>query len=325
MPGAPKAVTPRAAFPVSAPRSERIPLGRHSKPSRIRLPHGAPIAAAPTLATVVAAFFMSQQMPANAAVAEVTPNPNHSASLDAVYSPDASSATGATSLSSSQLMLATRTVMMSDMQRAYQAAWHEKQEKASTSLPRWYTVQPGDSLSSIAQHFYDNSAAWPVLYWHNHSRIHWANDITAGQVLRIPAEPAEIPAAPSQLGPSVPTVTTHHAARHASSAPVVAQSTPTQQAPDPVPVTTTTSGSLGVIPGGAFGECVVQRESGGNPQVMNSSGHYGLFQFSFSTWVGYGGNPNDFGHASVAEQEQVFATALASPGGENNWAPYDGC
>jgi hypothetical protein len=58
---------------------------------------------------------------------------------------------------------------------------------------------------------------------------------------------------------------------------------------------------------------------------MNSSGHYGLFQFSFSTWVAYGGNPNDFGHASVAEQEQVFANALASPGGENNWAPYDGC
>jgi hypothetical protein len=90
-------------------------------------------------------------------------------------------------------------------------------------------------------------------------------------------------------------------------------------------VTATTSGSLGVIPGGAFGQCVVERESGGNPQVMNSSGHYGLFQFSFSTWVAYGGNPNDFGHASVAEQEQVFATALASPGGENNWAPYDGC
>jgi hypothetical protein len=84
-------------------------------------------------------------------------------------------------------------------------------------------------------------------------------------------------------------------------------------------------GPLGVIPGGAFGQCVVERESGGNPQVMNSTGHYGLFQFSYSTWVAYGGNPADFGHASVAEQEQVFANALASPGGENNWAPYDGC
>jgi LysM repeat protein len=266
---------------------------------------------------------MSQQMPASAAVADAAPN--HSASLDAVYSPDASTASGATSISSSQLMLATRTVMMSDMQRAWQAAWQEKQEKASTSLPRWYTVQSGDSLSSIAQRFYHNSAAWPVLYWRNHDHIRWADDITAGQVLRIPREPAEIPSAPTQLDAPAPAVPTTHPARHASSAPVVAQSAPTQQAPDPAPVTTTTSGSLGVVPGGAFGACVVERESGGNPQVMNSSGHYGLFQFSFSTWVGYGGNPNDFGHASVAEQEQVFATALASPGGENNWAPYDGC
>lgn len=296
-------------------------MGRHSKPSRIRIPIGAPIAAAPTLASVVAAFFMAQQMPANAAVADT--GPSHSATLDAAFSPDVSSASSVTTMSSSQLMAATRTVMMTDMRQAWQAAWQEKQEKASTSLPRWYTVQPGDSLSSIAQRFYHNSAAWPVLYWRNHEHIQWANDISVGQVLRIPAEPAEIPAPPSDLQPSAPVVTTHHTARHASTAPVVAQSSaPAQQAPVS---TTSTSGSLGVVPGGAFGQCVVERESGGNPQVMNSSGHYGLFQFSYSTWVAYGGNPADFGHASVAEQEQVFATALASPGGENNWAPYDGC
>jgi Transglycosylase-like domain len=75
----------------------------------------------------------------------------------------------------------------------------------------------------------------------------------------------------------------------------------------------------------AFQQCVISRESGGNPQVMNASGHYGLYQFSYSTWVAYGGNPADFGHASVAEQNQVFANAMATPGGEGNWAPYDGC
>jgi resuscitation-promoting factor RpfB len=69
---------------------------------------------------------------------------------------------------------------------------------------------------------------------------------------------------------------------------------------------------------------VVARESGGNSQVMNSSGHYGLYQFSSSTWAAYGGNPADFGNASVAEQNQVFANALAQ-GGQSNWAPYDGC
>ena len=66
------------------------------------------------------------------------------------------------------------------------------------------------------------------------------------------------------------------------------------------------------------------RESGGDPNVWNASGHWGLYQFSASTWAEYGGNPADFGSAGIAEQEQVFMNALAQ-GGEFNWAPYDGC
>ena len=57
---------------------------------------------------------------------------------------------------------------------------------------------------------------------------------------------------------------------------------------------------------------------------MNSSGHYGLYQFSSGTWAAYGGNPACFGNASVAEQNQVFNNAIAA-GGQSNWAPYDGC
>ena len=77
--------------------------------------------------------------------------------------------------------------------------------------------------------------------------------------------------------------------------------------------------------GGSFAQCVIQRESGGNSQVMNSTRHYGLYQFSYGTWVAYGGSPAAFGHASVAQQNQVFANAMATPGGANNWRPYDGC
>ena len=69
---------------------------------------------------------------------------------------------------------------------------------------------------------------------------------------------------------------------------------------------------------------MVARESGGNAQVMNSTGHYGLYQFSAATWAAYGGDPAEFGDATVTEQNQVFASALAA-GGESNWAPYDGC
>ena len=63
---------------------------------------------------------------------------------------------------------------------------------------------------------------------------------------------------------------------------------------------------------------------GGQAQVMNASGHYGLYQFSASTWAAYGGSPADFGHASVSEQNQVFGNAIAS-GGQSNWSAYDGC
>lgn len=74
----------------------------------------------------------------------------------------------------------------------------------------------------------------------------------------------------------------------------------------------------------SFEQCVIARESGGNSQVMNASGHYGLYQFSSSTWHAYGGSYGSFGHASVGEQRRVFLNAIAQ-GGQSNWSPYDGC
>jgi len=188
------------------------------------------------------------------------------------------------------------------------------QHKAGTVQAVKYTVRPGDSLSAIAGRFYHKQAAWPVLYWANHRQIKWANDISAGQVLRIPAEPAKIPGAPALLGPAAPAgVAAPAAAAPASPAYAPVQST-----------AVVSSGYSGGAAGGSFGQCVVARESGGNSQVMNSSGHYGLYQFSEGTWVAYGGSAASFGNASVAEQNQVFANAVAQ-GGQSNWSAYDGC
>jgi Transglycosylase-like domain/LysM domain len=103
------------------------------------------------------------------------------------------------------------------------------------------------------------------------------------------------------------------AARPAATAPV--QAAPAQAA--------STGGGYSAAPG-SFQQCVIDRESGGDSQVMNSSGHYGLYQFSASSWAAYGGDPADFGHASVAEQNQVFQQAYAQAGA-GPWAPYDGC
>ncbi len=175
-----------------------------------------------------------------------------------------------------------------------------------------YTVQSGDTLASIAQHLYASADYWPVLYWANHAAIQYASQITAGQVLTVPDKPAKIPGAPKELAPAAPAATTVSSGPGYSSASTTTTTASTQ-------TTSTYSGSSG-----SFQACVISRESGGNPQVMNGSGHYGLYQFSASTWAAYGGNPADFGHASVAEQNQVFANAMAA-GGQSNWAPYDGC
>lgn len=75
---------------------------------------------------------------------------------------------------------------------------------------------------------------------------------------------------------------------------------------------------------GSYEACVIARESGGDSQVMNSSQHWGLYQFSKSTWEAYGGSSSSFGSAGSAEQHRVFANAMAQ-GGQSNWSPYDGC
>jgi LysM repeat protein len=258
-------------------------LGCHRKHSRIRTPHLLPIVAAPALAGVAVAFLSPQAL--------ADPSAPQSAARHAVVA-DATTRLGP---SSAQLPSAVE-----------QAAQH----KTSSSQPSWYTVRSGDSLSAIAGRAYHNQNAWPVLYWANRSKIHWADVIEPGQVLRIPVKPARIPDAPSLLGPA-PAPAAQTAAPAASPAPATAQAT-------------TQVSYSGAAAGGSFAQCVIARESGGNAQVMNSTGHYGLYQFSASTWAAYGGNPADFGNASVAEQNQVFANAMAA-GGQSNWSAYDGC
>jgi LysM repeat protein len=280
----------QAAFLVSATFAGRNPLGSPAKSARTHA-RRLPSAAAPALLGVAAAVAVAA-MPATAFAA--TQAPAHHAAAAAVAH---RSGPGG-----ERLLSATRT-----------AAKH------AAAVPAKYTVKSGDSLSAIAGRVYKNSAFWPVLYWANHKQIRYANVIEVGQVLTVPAKPAHVPNAPSVLGPTPPpapvAATSSTSGYSASSAP--AYSAPTYSAP----VQSTTYSGSG---GSSYQQCVIARESGGNSQVMNSSGHYGLYQFSSGTWSAYGGNPADFGHASVAEQNQVFNNAIAA-GGQSNWSPYDGC
>jgi len=74
---------------------------------------------------------------------------------------------------------------------------------------RRYTVQPGDTLSSIAQRFYGSPADWPGLYQANRSAIKNPNVIYPGEVLNVPYDP---PAHGTTSAPAGSTVLTISAA-----------------------------------------------------------------------------------------------------------------
>jgi hypothetical protein len=190
----------------------------------------------------------------------------------------------------------------------------------SAPPPATYVVHPGDALSKIAGRVCgDPGDFWALAYNNN---VPDPNLIYAHQVFRVACQAAAQAIADRYglLGSSP--------ASPPSSPPVheVAESVQ-QAAPQPARPAAQATVSLGAGTyhgSGGMQACIIARESGGNSQVVNASGHYGLYQFSYSTWVGSGGSGADFGHASVAEQNQVFANAVAARG-YSDWAPYDGC
>jgi hypothetical protein len=160
---------------------------------------------------------------------------------------------------------------------------------------RQYRVQAGDSWWSIAHHF---GVDWNRLAGDNDMTL--SDTLHPGMVLVLPRRGEKpVASAPATPTPS-PSATTTAAASTPASSPAPGESQ------------------------SSFEQCVIAHESGGNPDATNGAGYWGLFQFSAATWAAYGGNPADFGYASAAEQERVFANAMAQ-GGESNWAPYDGC
>ena len=231
--------------------------------------------------------------------------------------------------------VATQSVTSKAAQSAISKAGHavtarlDSEVRPAQQQDRSYTVQSGDTLSSIAQQFYGKAADWAWLDHVNRSKVQNADLIYPGQVLNIPADPPAsytLPAsAAPAAAPAVPVASTSSPGSESDGAgsPQAAPAQAGVGATVQVDASATSTSTTG-IPGGAFGQCVVSRESGGNAQVMNSSGHYGLYQFSASTWAAYGGSAADFGHASVAEQNQVFSNALGQ-GGQSNWSAYDGC
>jgi LysM repeat protein len=159
------------------------------------------------------------------------------------------------------------------------------------------TVHSGDTLSGIAAKYCGGNAAdWTGIYAANKSVVGGNPDlIYPGEKLTVTCTTAALPAPAAQ-----PVLTS------SANGPVVGSS------------------DSGYAVTSSFQQCVIQRESGGDAQIWNASGHYGLYQFSYSTWTGVGGDPALFGKASAGYQTYVFGLAVRLDG-TSDWAPYDGC
>src|ERR1700733_8407464 len=187
----------QAAFPVSANSAGRSPLGSTGSSRSKTVKRLLPIAAAPTAIAGVAAAFAFGNAPA-APVADVATG-SHSAVTATI--PKAAGASAEQVMSIPRLSAPGQPVVRLD---AAKLAAIEPKGKHHRTLPAKYVVKSGDTLASIAQRLYASADYWTVLYWANHGHIKYANEITAGQGVTVPAQAAQIPPPPHTRGPTPP-------------------------------------------------------------------------------------------------------------------------
>lgn len=103
---------------------------------------------------------------------------------------------------------------------------------------------------------------------------------------------------------------------------------PAPPAPPQRRVSSTTSTSTGSHRGWATAkECVSMTENGGDYGRSSNVEHFGRYQFARQSWASFGGDPDTWGTASPAEQDEVFERAWSQ--GEavqrQQWLRWDGC
>jgi hypothetical protein len=166
-----------------------------------------------------------------------------------------------------------------------------------------YTVQPGDTLSSIAQ-AHGLGSNWEGL-WGANPFIDNPDLIQPGWVVRLAA---------AALTPPMQAELTRLLAPP-----------PPPPAPAPAAPVATVSGTLTVAGFSGFEGCVISRESSGNPDAQNpDSTASGLFGFLDTTWTEVTGLPGPARDYSVATQEAAFSKEYAEDG-TAPWRPYDHC
>jgi len=169
-----------------------------------------------------------------------------------------------------------------------------------------YTVRSGDTLSEIAQHYYQRAADWQYLYHENDKTVSDPNVIYPGENLVIPASvPADF-----TLTDYVP----KHAATVAT--PTVTSSTTTSTSTSSSDDSASTEASGSTIGGTSDGGTVVVQSAGQGSSTGSSGGLSGTLSCSGleQLWDSAGGNSADaFMAAEIAMAESGGNQYALSP------------
>lgn len=141
---------------------------------------------------------------------------------------------------------------------------------------RLHAVKEGESLSELAQLYYNNPDAWPSILKEN-PEITDPNRIEEGTVLKISYIPEAVDSSDAAELKSVDQPMHDSIALEASEAATVTE----QQSTTPTaPQTAYAGGTLTEEQLTYLGNC----EAGMNPTRNSGNGYYGAFQFSYGTW-----------------------------------------
>jgi LysM repeat protein len=257
--------------------------GKHSTPSQVERVAAQAGKAAPAVA--IAGALVAVPGAQSAFAAQDAPATVNTQTHEAVHA-DRAAHTGTQSTAATLDSISTRAVTVASTGTAR----HTAQVKSSH-----YTVRSGDTLSKIAERFYNKAADWGYIAHENAKTVHNPNLILTGETLYIPADvPADYK------------LTDYYTPKHAAPAPAVTET---------ASVSTSSSSSSSHHSSGGSSAVVVQSASHGS-SGGSSGGLSGTLSCSGleELWRSAGGNPADaFMAAEIAEAESGGNQYALSP------------